>query len=42
MTEAAGTFSTFASDFSPKKYNFMENMMVIDRPAEMKVAIMLW
>ena len=35
-------FSTLAGDFSPKNSNFIGNIMPIDRPTEVKGAVMLW
>ena len=42
LPPAAGTFSTLVSDFSPKNYNFIEIILLIDLPTEVKVAVMLW
>ena len=42
LSAAAGTFSTLASNFSAKSSNFIENMMLIDRQTEVKVAVVLW
>ena len=40
IRQDTGTFNTFASDLSPKNQNFIENIMIIDRPTEVKVVVM--